>query len=186
MEMRWSWPPESSWGYRERMSSAGLQGLLTDLQPLLRIFTDVVVLQGAQEDLLDRVPGRKGIKGVLENDLHLPPEGLGIPFEDLPGGHPVDEHIAAGGVLQADQDTAQGGLSAAGFPDHPQDLSPPHGQRHAVHRFDELALTGPVEQLPVLVRVELLDVFDFNVSVICHSLHHLCITSRPLRPLRPF
>ena len=57
-----------------RAEAAGLQGLPDDFQPLLHRSADVVVLQGPQQDLLDGIPGRKGVKGVLKHDLDLTAE----------------------------------------------------------------------------------------------------------------
>ena len=92
-------------------------------------------------------PGVEGAVGVLEDDLHLPPDGPEFPPAQGEHVRAVEKDFAIGGLNQAEDGSACRGFAAAGFPHQAEGLSLPNGKGDAVHRLD--VSHGSGEDAPV-------------------------------------
>ena len=89
--------------------------------------------QGGGNGLADGHTGVEGGEGVLENDLHLPAQAfhlLGVHRQHILA---LEEHLAAGGLMEAQDGAAHRGLAAAGLPHHTQSLAGVNGKADVVH-----------------------------------------------------
>ena len=103
---------------------------------LLRV-GDAADLQALAHDLLDGHTGVQGFDGVLEDHGDVIGEILAQVLVHLAGDVPaVEIHLAGGGVVQADDGTAGGGLAAAGFAHQAEGLSGADAEADVVHRVN--------------------------------------------------
>ena len=106
---------------------------------LLLFVGHAVDLQPLGNDLLDGHPGVQGGNGILEDHLHIPRQVPLVLLAHPAGNAPaVEVDLAAGGVVQADDGAARGGLAAAAFAHQAEGLPPVHLEGHVVHRLDHL------------------------------------------------
>jgi hypothetical protein len=105
-------------------------------------FGQAVHDQGLTDDVAHGHPGVQGGIGILENDLHFPPQKfhrflVGFNhvhlFAELLGAEP---NFSRGGFNQAKDGAGAGGLSAAGFAHKPQGFAHPDEKVHLVHGLD--------------------------------------------------
>ena len=92
--------------------------------------------EGGGNRFADGHAGVEGGKGVLEDDLHLPAQLLhllGAQGQHVPA---LEEHLAAGGFVEAQDSPAHGGLSAAGLAYHAQGFARMDGKTDVVHRME--------------------------------------------------
>ena len=92
------------------------------------------------QNALHGQPGVQGGRGVLKHHLHLPPQGPQVPGRTGRQGPPIKKHLPLGGGQQAQQEPAQGALSAPGLPHQGQGLPLVNHQVHLGH---------PVENRPL-------------------------------------
>src|SRR5690606_38498411 len=95
--------------------------------------------------------------GILEDDLHAPPERAQLARRERRDVLALEADPAAGGIEEAQGHAAEGALSAAALADEAEGLSALDVQRHAVHRANR-ALLGAEDALAV--REVLREVLD--------------------------
>ena len=90
-------------------------------------------IQGFPDNFPHGHPGVQGRRGVLEDDLHLPPEGQHIRMGDV---FSLKKDLPPGRFVEPQDGPPQGGLSAARFPHEPQGFSLPDVQGHGLNGVD--------------------------------------------------
>ena len=73
--------------------------------------------------------------GVLEDHLHLPVEDLALVALRLVDVLAPEDHLAAGGLVEPDQDPPGRGLAAARLADEAEGLALVDGERDPIHRL---------------------------------------------------
>ena len=113
------------------------QNFLHLLLPLGAGGIHMVDVQPLGDDVTHLFAGVEGRHGVLENHLHLGAQMLalaaGQPAADV---LPVKQDGTPGGVVQADDAAADGGLAGAGFAHKAVGLAGINLKAHVVHRLD--------------------------------------------------
>ena len=106
---------------------------LDHLHALGAVLAHAMGVQRLQDDVPHLHAGVQGGVGILEDHLYAPPK-LAELLPLIPGQVLAPEpHRAGGGRDQIDQQLAQGGLAAAGFPHQPQGLPLVDGEGHVRH-----------------------------------------------------
>lgn len=77
----------------------------------------------------------ESVEGILEHHLTGAAEGLRILAAQVNGILSVQQHLAAGGLVQLYQQTPQRTLAAAAFADDAQHLARVQREGYAVHRL---------------------------------------------------
>ena len=143
-----------------RVKSHPVQKLLDPLRALGLSLAKAVNVDGLPDDLTHRHPGVQRGSGILENDLHFPAHGkhvhrlsLGhallyqntfplrrfLPVKGvlpLVNGLPVIKDLAGGGLMEAQDGPAKGGLAAARLPHQAQGLPLVDEEGHILHCLD--------------------------------------------------
>ena len=105
---------------------------------------DLLDKQGGGDGLADGHAGVEGGEGVLEDDLHLPAQALHL--LGVHGQHvlALEEDLAAGGLVEAQDGAPHGGLAAAGLAHYAQGVAGVNGEADVVHRVEHPVGHGEV------------------------------------------
>ena len=90
-------------------------------------------LQGLPDGFFHAVAGIQGGVGILEHNAHLLPEAAQLLALGKGDVLAVQENLAVGGILKADDGTAQGRLAAAGFAHHTHGAALLDLEGHIIH-----------------------------------------------------
>ena len=158
---------------------------LVDIVLVLFLRHDLVLADRFADDLADREPGRERRERILEDDLHLGPEGTQFFTGKIVDFAAVEQHLSAGLFARETQDGASGGgLAAARFPDQPHRGPALQIEGDAVDRLDvadrpgdEAALDGEV----LFQRVDLQDILriGFHGGKVVFDLEFHFVPSSP-------
>ncbi len=130
-----------------------LQQLHGHLGTLVVVGADLVDAHGLQQDLADGEAWVERRVGILENDLDAP-----LVRHEITVGHADDvlafkQRLSRGGLMQAHQGQADGGLAGAGLAHHAQGLAARQLERHVLHRFEFLAAKQAFAEIEALAQV---------------------------------
>src|SRR4029078_1477225 len=108
---------------------------------------DALGKQALADDVADGHPRVQRSKRVLEDDLHPAPERPELAVGHCPDGATAEDHLAGGGLREAEDGPAERRLSAAGLTDEAEDLARLHLEVDAVDRIDlpDLATHDPAD-----------------------------------------
>ena len=157
-----------------RVQAHALQHADDAVVTVLVVLSQLVDVDGLAHNVADGHAGVQGSIGVLEHDLHLTAVGQHVHRDLLLGigqlagvvDHlTVIDDAAVGGLVQAQQGTAGGGLTAAGLTYQTQRLALVDEKAHVVHSLDVAALLA--EAACVEVLLEVLDLNQF--FLLAHS-----------------
>ena len=107
---------------------------------LLLVLHHMVGDEGLGDDVPHRHAGVEGGVGVLEDHLHLAANGLQLTGGQLGDVLAVQNDLARGGVIDADNGAGAAALAAAGLPHQAEGPALAQGEAHIVHRVDDAAL----------------------------------------------
>ena len=117
-------------------------------------------------DLDDGLAGVNAGVGVLEDDLQILAQGTELPLADLGDILALVDDLSGGGLHQAEDASAQGGLAAAGFAHYADGLALLDIQVDAIHRMEG----GTAVELEIGFQILQLD----QGSGIIHSYPPFC------------
>ncbi len=137
-----------------RRETDGLEQVLDPLAATLLV-VDPVDLEWAADDRADALAGVQARVRILEHDLHLPPNRPQRASAKPGDVTALEQDAALGGLEQADDRPAEGGLAAAGLADQPEGFAFPYREGDVVHRVHarDLALQEPFPDREVLLDV---------------------------------
>ena len=106
---------------------------LFDARPSFSTAIELVDPQGLGDDLAHRHPRVERRVRILEDDLHITPNGPHLATRDRGDVVALEDDLPGGRLEQLDDRPAQRRLSAPGLTDNSERLPAPDGQVHPVH-----------------------------------------------------
>ena len=156
-----------------------IQQLVDPLPPFRLPLKQAMDIQGFADDLADRHARVERRRGILKDDLHLAPVRQHLHSDVLFAvidRRSVIDDPPAGGLVQADNGSSEGGLAAAGLADDAKRLAPVDEKGH---RFDGLHIFL-FEQAVALDGEILFEVFNLKKNFL---ITHWPYSPSPCLPL---
>jgi hypothetical protein len=115
-----------------RLQSYNFQELLHPPPSIRRLFKNIVHYQGLTDNIANGHPRVQRPKGILENNLHLPPELAQFSRRDSENILTRKKHLACRYGKKANQNPPQGGFPAPAFPQQSKGSLGGYGQADTI------------------------------------------------------